>query len=192
MMEIVTVHYNTPDLLERLIRSSNAICEYPIRVIDGSDTESMQQATKAICDLFLNVTLEQHGWNIHHGRGLHHAVSTSAFSLVLCVDSEVQLLDGIFRIFKYKTPLEGFCCDVNNHGMNVPQGQGILYLHPELLMVNADWYKSQPHHFIHHGAPAIDLMRHTSNAEKTCIPEELKKFYIRGGRGTVNRFGYNF
>ena len=191
-MEIVTVHYNTPDLLERLIKSVRLFSDIVIRVIDGSDTESMQKATKAICAGFPDMKLEQHGWNIHHGRGLHHAISTSVEDFTLCTDSEVQLLDGVLGIFEYKKALEGFCCEVDNHGMNVPQGQGILYLHPELLMVNADWYKSQPHHFIHHGAPAIDLMRHTSNAEKTCIPEELKEFYIRGGRGTVNRFGYNF
>lgn len=189
-MEIVTVHYKTPDLLERLINSIRAFSEIKIRVIDGSDTEESQRLTKIVCGK-PNVILEMHGYNIHHGRGLHHAISTSTEDWCLCVDSEVQLKQGILEALTYSKPLEGFACKVDSNGINNPIG-GITYLHPELLLVNVNWYNNQQFKFIHHGAPAIRIMAGTSNDEKYCMDENYRELYIRGGRGTVSRFGYNF
>ena len=189
-MEILTIHYKTPDLLERLIKSIRVFTSITIRVIDGSDTQEMQRTTALVCSWYDNIILEQLGYNIHHGRGLDYGLRMSCEEWVLAVDSEVQLLQGIIEAFQFKTNLEGFCCEVNNSGLNVKQG--ILYLHPELLLINNFWYKQQHFKFIHHGAPAIDVMKHASLADKHCMAEQYKELYIRGGRGTVNRFGYNF
>ena len=188
-MEIVSVNYNTPDYIDRLITSIRQYYDYPIRIIDGS-TEPYRQQLKDISNN-RNVSLNLFDYNIHHGRGLHHAISTSTEDWVLCVDSEVQILQGMFECFKLKKPLEGFCCNVDQHGMNTPVG-GITYLHPELLAVNVEWYNNQQFKFIHHGAPAIVIMGGCSADVKECMDEEHRKLYIRGGRGTVNRFGYNF
>lgn len=189
-MEILTVHYKTPDLLERLIKSIRAFTDITIRVIDGSDEEHYIRQTAMVCSWYDNINLEQLGYNIHHGRGLHYAISNSTSDWLLAVDSEVQLLQGIIEAFQFEKPLEGFCCEVNNDGLNV--SKGILYLHPELLLIKPSWYNNQPHKFIHHGAPAIEVMKNNGNDVKHCMDEDYKKLYIRGGRGTVNRFGYNF
>jgi len=188
-MEIVTVNYNTPDLLLRLIKSIRKFSDVPIRVIDGSTTEFKIPAID-VC-IAADVDIECFNYNIHHGRGLDYALETSRYNHVLCVDSEVQLLKGIMECFKADKPLEGLPCMVDSNGMNNPIG-GILYLHPELLMVDVKWYRNQEFKFIHHGAPAIQLMAETGNEQKRCLPETARNYYIRGGRGTVERFGYNF
>lgn len=187
-MEILTVNYNTPDLIDRLIQSiRNSGYNNVIRIIDGSDREETMRLMKTICNQ-PNVILQQVGYNIHHGRGLHLGISSSTSDWILCVDSEVQILPGMFEVFTYSKAYEGFPCYVNQFGYN---GGEILYLHPELLLVDARKYKAQSWKFIHHGAPAIQVMTQCPDNEKSCLPDEFKKFYIRGGRGTVSRFGYN-
>ena len=189
--EIVTVNYNTPDLVERLIKSIRDFSNVSIRIIDGSDNGEKRMETIGVVERNENVSINCFDYNIHHGRGLDYAISSSTFNWVLCVDSEVQLKTGIFDCFTFQLPLEGFPCMVDKDGMSRKDGS-ITYLHPELLLVKTSWYNNQQHKFIHHGAPAIVLMGGTPPEFKNAMPEELKQYYIRGGRGTVNRYGYNF
>ena len=188
-MEIITVHYNTPDLLDNLLGSIRDCSPLPIRVIDGSDTEEFHRLTKEICGDYSNVIVEQLGYNIHHGPGMDYAMNTTKHDWVLIIDSDSMIKEGLLEVLLYDKPYMGFGMQVNAQGFNV--AKGILYLHPHFLLVNRQHYYIHPWKFIRHGAPAIQIMAVLPDSDKNVIPEEYQKYFVRGGRGTVNRFGYN-
>ena len=189
-MEILTVNYNTPALVDRLIKSVKSVCDLPIRVIDGSDRLPYSEDIKTVCNQD-NVVLEQMGWNLHHGPSMHRALTESKYEWALIMDSDCELLEGMLEKFHYTHFYEGFACWVNNGGINVPKGQGILYIHPEILLVNVEKYRQSPYKMIKHGAPCIDAMRGTPDDEKLIIPDEYRVLYRRQGRGTCSIWGYN-
>lgn len=180
--EIISVNYNTPDLLERLLTSIRQNYNQPIRIIDGSDTEEFRRLAKMVCDKFTGITLEQLGYNIHHGRGLDYAIASSTLDWCMCIDSDCEILQGMFECFKFTHAYEGFCCSTSYTNK---------YVHPEILLVDVQKYRHNPNKFIKHGEPAIKIMRDNNMTDRLCMPEEFKKFYIRHGRGTCGRFGYN-
>jgi hypothetical protein len=79
--EVVSVNYNTPDLIKA---QRNAIRKYigniPIRIIDGSSKRSLTSGP--------NFTVEYMGYNIHHGPGAEYAIKTSKYPWVLLMDSD--------------------------------------------------------------------------------------------------------
>jgi hypothetical protein len=187
-MEIVSINYKTPDLIETLIKSVQAECSDPIRIIDGSDTEEHQRLIKSVCNKYM-VELNQLGYNIHHGRGMDYAINTSKHDWILIIDSDSSIKKGLLEVLLYDKPYMGFGMQVNQFGINVDKG--ILYLHPHFLLVNKYHYVTHDCKFIHHGAPAIQIMANTPDELKNVIPNSYLKLFNRGGRGTVNRFGYN-
>jgi len=190
--EIISVCYNTPDLVDTMIKSIREYeGTYPIRIIDGSDKIHFQKQVKEVCDSYENVKLNPFGWNIHHGRGLNFGLLSSVYEWVLCFDSDSSLSGhGLFKALTFQHDYEGFPCYVNTMGIDVPKSDNaVLYLHPMFLLVNAIHYRSSDYKFVHHGAPCIEIM--ISEKDKQIIPEEYKQYFNRGGRGTVSRFGYN-
>lgn len=188
-IEICTINYNTPDLIENLIKSIQSLYTHlPIRVIDGSDTEEFQRLTKMVCTKY-GCELVQLGYNIHHGRGMHYAMKTTKHEWVLFIDSDSSIKQGLLEALLYDKPYCGFGMQVNRYGINVDKG--ILYLHPHFLLVNTLSYHYHQGKFIHHGAPAIQLMELTPDTMKNVIDNKYLELFNRGGRGTVNRFGYN-
>lgn len=188
-MEIISVSFNTPDLIDAMINSVRLVSPLPIRIIDGSNTEEFMRLSKEICGDYSNVRIEQLGYNIHHGRGLDYGISSSTEDWVLIIDSDSQIKQGLLEVLLYDKPYMGFGMQVNANGINVVKG--ILYLHPHFLLVNTNHYKSNQWKFRHCGAPAIEIMANTRDELKNVIPEYYQQYFVRGGRGTVSRFGYN-
>ena len=73
MITALTVNYNTPDFLERLLVSFRKYYDLPFVVIDGSD-ESQYQKIKSFPDKY-QITLIHFGYNIHHGPGLAYGIN---------------------------------------------------------------------------------------------------------------------
>ena len=188
-MEIISVNYNTPDLIDNLITSIKAVTNLPIRIIDGSDREYTMLNAKEVCAKH-QVEINQLGYNIHHGRGMDYAMNTSKHDWVLIIDSDSMIKPGLLEALLYDKPYCGFGMQVDRNGSNT--STGILYLHPHFLLVNASHYHQHSAKFIHHGAPAIEVMMNTSDNDKNVISEDYQQYFIRGGRGTVSRFGYQF
>jgi hypothetical protein len=189
-IEIITVNYNTPDLINNLIKSVRDVeCNYQIRIIDGSDKEPFKSEIIEVCKKYNNIILQQQGWNIHHGRGMDYAMNTSSYDWVLFIDSDSQIKAGLLNVLSFNKPYMGFSMQVNDYGMNVDKG--ILYLHPQFLLVNVKHYRINKCKFIHHGAPALQIMKDTKNEDKNIINDKYLELFIRGGRGTINRFGLN-
>lgn len=215
-LEIITVNYNTPDLVERLIVSvKEKEGDYPIRIIDGSDREPFQSEIKAIADKYSNVSLQQFGWNIHHARGMDHGVTTSEYEWVLIIDSDNYILqptiDKIMSaVIEYDKKICGYHCYVNAYGVSgsytKTEAFPILYYHPMIFLIKKEYYdflKTMNAGFIHHGAPCIAIMQYLHNNNlsevvgitlaEACSFEHYKRgeWVCLDSRGTRQRFGMN-
>lgn len=212
-LEIISVNYNTPDLVERLITSvKEKEGDYPIRIIDGSDREPFKSEIKALCEKH-NVTIEQQGWNIHHGRGMDLGVSTSKYEWVLIMDSDNYILQPIIdkmfnAVVAQNKMICGYHCYVNHCGVSggytKTEAYPILYYHPMLLMIKTSYYnylRQLNARFIHHGAPCISIMQylHDNNISEVvgirladaCGYEHYQRgeWVCLDSRGTRQRFG---
>jgi glycosyltransferase involved in cell wall biosynthesis len=208
-IEIITINYNTPDLVERLIRSVREIeGNYPIRVIDGSDTLEFQSGTSRLCTLYEDVITVRMGWNIHHGRGINYALKTSMYEWCLIIDSDNYLqqpvIEKMMSLATGEKKIVGWEMTVNSEGLNDPDG--FPYFHPQLLLFNTAYYHGlipRGVQFIHHGAPAIRIMQYlfvNGLSHRVGIDmfeglgidkADIGKYTVLKNRGTVNRFGYN-
>ena len=190
-IDIITVNYQTPDLIDSLIKSIRTyVGDYKIIVQDGSEHESYKEQLRNVLNSYSNIEVEHYGYNIHHGLGLHKGILKSSKDFVLCVDSDVRFLkkgwlEIAYELIKGKYGA-GQLVYVNEAGINV--NKGIAYYHPSMLLLDRKKYIDGPK-FIHHGAPAIEIMKHFRN-EDAFANIKNEGFYDRGGRGTVNRFGY--
>jgi len=213
-IEIISVNYNTPDLIDRLIKSIREIeGGFPIRIIDGSDKEPFKSDIIKICEKYDNVILEQQGWNIHHGRGMDLGITTSKYEWSLIIDSDNYIQQPIIgkiyngAIEKNKMIL-GWVEYVNNNGVGVGRYYSdkykIKYYHPSLMLLKNSYYielKSKGVKFIHHGAPCIKVMEYLYNNKLTDVIgldikehlnidySDIGKYTNLDSRGTRNRFG---
>jgi len=212
-IEIVTVNYNTPDLIDNLIKSiRDNEGDYQIRIIDGSDKEPYINEIVEVCKKYDNVVLQQQGWNIHHGRGMDLALSTSDFEWCLLIDSDSLILQPILekmysaRIGDKKIIGNCTLAPVPGYSDNAP------YYHASLLLFNVEYYrelKTKGIGYIHHGA--IDILINQYLYENNLfdvvgvdfwrflgiennywvLHPEVKNYYDYGGRTTRSRFGLN-
>jgi len=205
-VEIITVNYNTPDLVERLVKSLRYNGEdYPVRIIDGSDAKNLFLLHEAM-EPFTDVTIEAKGYNIHHGRGMNLGISTSDAKYCLLMDSDNFIKKPITPILERigDRSILGWYCYVNEAGISNPRTRTdehwIKYFHPSFMLIETLFYKSSNVKFIHHGAPCIKFMQYhqpfmddlsVDVCEELGIPfEGLNDIISLKGRGTVSRFGY--
>ena len=170
-VEIISVNYNTPDFIERMVDSVQKEGNYPIRIIDGSDREPYENLIRKVCKRY-GVTLQQQGWNIHHGRGMDLGVSTSEFKYVLLIDSDNYLRSPIIEkmhtaMTQNDRKIVGWYCYCNDkgygNGRRPDHNHPIKYWHPSLMMIETEFYrelKSKGITFVHHGAPCIEIMKY--------------------------------
>ena len=220
-IEIICVNYNTPDLLERMIKSViKHEGEYPIRVIDGSDRREFVLQTFDLEKKYHNVSFLRQGWNIHHGRGMDLGVSTSNRKYTLIIDSDNYLMqpviDIMYSAMKGKK-IVGWYCFCNEKGVGkgreyTPESP-IKYWHPSVMLLDTDYYRELKKNgitFIHHGAPCIKIMKflHDQKLSDVVGLDILDQMGVpftdigqwfnldnskhQSTRGTVNRFGRNY
>jgi len=202
-MEIVTVNYNTPDLVDRLIKSVRTIeGNYPIRIIDGSSGKYVQ-GLKDVVRKYQDVTVDYQGWNIHHGRGMHLALMTSQEDKILFIDSDNFIKKPIIELMMaQRSKVVGWYCFVDKNGLDSgrkQRGEMIYkYFHPSFMLIDVKFYKESKKEFIHHGAPCIKFMLANQDLDAVDLPtllgidfEDMNEYIELKGRGTVNRFGYN-
>jgi len=202
-MEIVTVNYNTPDLVERLIKSVRTIeGNYQIRIIDGS-TGTFLSELKDLVKKYSGVTVDYQGWNIHHGRGMDLALKTSKEDKILFIDSDNFIKKPIIKLMvAQNSKVVGWYCfeDVNGVGtQRVPNGERIYkYYHPSFMLIDVKFYQESKSKFIHHGSPCIQFMMEHQDLDAVDLPKllgidflDMNEYIELKGRGTRNRFGLN-
>ena len=200
---VITVSYNSPELVGELISSFRSFYTNKIYVIDGSNLE-IAPKIKQICSNFLNVEFIHFDYNIHHGPGMAWAFSNIGLSgKVLVLDSDIVIVRGGFLESLLDNLEEsdygiGVISIVNEEGFDIPNDAfGIRYLHPACMLCNLEIVKRWPLP-VKHGAPMFEAMRAIHNAGKSNILKEAiwlrndfddkisdKKFLIHNWQGTV-------
>ena len=197
-IEIVTVHYNTPDLLMILYDSIRKFLPKDLlfRVIDGSEMIHDEFIELEKKDPFFQ--FKRLGYNIHHGNGMHYALAHSEKEYVLIIDSDAiilkkGLIDEMMKLMKDETYAVGGICKTNPNGINVDSVDSfILYLHPRCMLINLKNYFEYAK-LTNHGAPCICAMNDINKKMKWDVLvnfNELDDYVYEKGRGTVARFGY--
>lgn len=205
MITALTINYNTPDFLERLLSSFRNYYSIPFIVIDGSDSENYKMIIGY--EKMYKVKIIHFPYNIHHGPGLAFGIKYIQTDKILLLDSDLFVRKGGFiedmqrklRIDAYGI---GDIQTVNEKGINVQDG--IKYLHPACALLNRNIVLQYPLPALH-GAPMIYAMKEiheTGQSDKLLIHEpwitndfrrSKKKFIIHDWKGTVDRTGgYNY
>lgn len=201
MITALTVNYNTPDYLERLLASFRKFYDMPFLVIDGSD-ENVSKKILRIGKMF-KAEVHHFPYNIHHGPGMAFGIKYIQTPKILFLDSDVIILkSGFIEDLSGKLTSEAYGIgdiqDINESGFNVDTG--IKYLHPALALCNRNVILKYPLPTLH-GAPFIKAMRiiHDKNLSNQLLIHEPwinndfrkpeKKFIIHDWKGTVDRTG---
>lgn len=205
MITALTINYNTPDFLERLLSSFRNYYSIPFIVIDGSDSENYKMIIGYVRKY--KVKIIHFPYNIHHGPGLAFGIKYIQTDKILLLDSDLIVLKGGFvedmeRKLWANAYGIGDIQIVNEGGMNVPDG--IKYIHPACALLNRNIVLQYPLPVLH-GAPFIYAMKAIQEkglSDKLLIHEpwitndfriSAKKFIIHDWKGTVDRTGgYNY
>ena len=92
MVTALTINYNTPDYLDRLLRSFRKYYDIPYLVIDGSD-EAYYQPIADFSRKY-KVDLIHFNYNIHHGPGMAYGINQINSDQILLVDSDMIIHGG--------------------------------------------------------------------------------------------------
>ncbi|SEO60229.1 Predicted O-linked N-acetylglucosamine transferase, SPINDLY family [Duganella sp. CF517] len=202
---IISVSYNSPDLIEALLRTLRQFYTNRVYIIDGSNPD-VAEKIRAITDGFENVEFIPFGYNIHHGPGLRWAINHLGLSgEVLFLDSDVEIIKGGFieSLHSHLRPGMygvGTIQPVNEQGYDRADGV-VRYLHPACMLTNIEVVRQWPMP-IKHGAPMISTMLaiHQAGAHdligsiewvrEDFAPKPPKRNYIKHDwQGTVIRTG---
>jgi 2-polyprenyl-3-methyl-5-hydroxy-6-metoxy-1,4-benzoquinol methylase len=204
---IITVSYNSPELIEILLRSIRQFYDNRVYIVDGSADQVVDEI-KQVTNRFDNVEFIPFGYNIHHGPGMAWAIKNLNLSgPVLFLDSDVEIITNGFleSLLSHLTPDlygVGDVCETSPTVLkDVPPGTSPFgYLTPLCMLCNIDVMRNWPLP-IKHGAPMIssmfglyeagksDLIRHVDWVRNDYSPGTTKIFIRHDWQGTVRRTG---
>lgn len=216
---VLTVNYETPDLILNLVSSFRKFYDNQFLIIDGSSQEKYNELKELLKD-FENIEIHHFDFNIHHGPGLEYGFKYLKSKQILALDSDVTILNAGFLEDLIKNISKeaygiGDCQFVDDNGFNVGSRKGAhglkesemteggyRYLHPAIMLVNRDVVLkyAMPEK---HGAPMLSTMKdiHSKGMSHLLIHSEWvyndnrnpeKKYVNHPWCSTVNRTGgYN-
>lgn len=205
---IITVSYNSPDLIDILLTSLRPFYANKVYVIDGSDPDILPEIA-AVTDRFSNVELIAFQYNIHHGPGMAWAIRNLGLSgPTLFLDSDVEvlhpgMLEDLANRLEPNLYGVGWITHPALNGNDSPESR-FPYLSPLCMLCNVDVMRQWPLP-IKHGAPMItpmialaesgqsQLVRHVDWIENDCTHDSTKTFMRHDWQGTVRRTsGYHY
>jgi len=204
---LISVSYNSAELVDELLRSFRQYYVNPVTIIDGSSVEHVC-AIEAVCAKYLDVKFIHFDYNIHHGPGMAWAfMNLDLHGPVLVLDSDVivlnpGLLEAMAEQLKPGMYGVGYVNHVNEGGFDVTCEDGaVRYLHPACMLCNIEVVRRWPMP-TKHGAPNIDAMLAIHRAGQHQLIQGLEwvkedfsrseapKHYLRHDwQGTVMRTG---
>lgn len=205
---IVAISYNSPDLIEILLRSIRQFYANKVYIIDGSAPDIMGDI-ETVTRHHASVEFFPFRYNIHHGPGMAWAIRNLGLAgPVLFLDSDVELLNpGLIEdmISRMEPQLYGVGWITEPTLTDGSIGPSHFpYLSPLCMLCNVDVMRQWPMP-IKHGAPMItpmlklaqagrtDLLRHVDWIENDCTQDSVKKFMRHDWQGTVRRTsGYHY
>lgn len=136
MITALTVHYNTPDLLERLLSAFRQFYNIPYWIVDGSNEAGFEK----IKDFSIKYKVEIHhfNYNIHHGPGMAYGFQNITTDQILLLDSDLMIYNkGFIEDFQNKLKSESYGIGAVYWG-NRPDSdtERINYLHPACTLIN--------------------------------------------------------
>lgn len=195
----LTVNYNTPDFLERLLLSLRKYYDMPFLVVDGSDSRNYEKI-KIFTDKY-DVEIHHFDYNIHHGPGMAYGIQYIKTDQILLLDSDLIVLHpGFVEDLQSKLKPESYGIGdvqiINDKGFNV--AKGISYLHPACALINRKVALKYPLP-IKNGAPMIEAMKAVNSEllqHESWVTNDFRSkdkiYIIHDWMGTVKRVGgYN-
>ncbi len=203
---VISVSYNSAELIEDLLASFRAHYRNPVTIIDGS-SEQHYRAIEAVCAKYPDVTFIHFDYNIHHGPGMAWAFQNLELQgPVLVLDSDIfvlkrgflesmaaELAPGMYGV--------GYVNHVNEGGFDVDYEAGaIRYLHPACMLVNIEVLRAWPMP-TRHGAPMTEPMLaiHRAGQDQLIgaiawikddfLREDINHYLRHDWQGTVKRTG---
>lgn len=172
------VNYNTPEIITSAVNSIRNHVDKVI-IIDNSDPDNpaFDECDRLESD---NVRVMHTLSNIGHGPGLALGIKHLDTDLIICMDSDAELIDpGVIQEMRnaltYGVYGSGpvLTTDINGHNSE----KGIDYLHPYFCMFRRNIYNMHEG-FINHGAPFIRTMNQINGRLKVVnIPDITEKCY---------------
>jgi hypothetical protein len=204
----LTVNYNTPDLLDRMLTELRKFYDFPVIVVDGSD-ESHFHHTVDIVNHHNDVEMHHFNYNIHHGPGLAYGFNVIRNKRIMVIDTDIEFINGgiierMDKELKDESYGIGDVQTVNLKGFNVTGKvipgdlSAIPYLHPAFMLVNRNRILLWPTP-VKHGAPMIqtmiqihkdkaDVLQHADYVTHD-FREKDKVYISHAWRGTVDKTG---
>lgn len=182
---ILSVNYDTPDLIYAMVKSFRQFYDNDILIIDGSDKKEYEEA-KVLLSEFDDIEIHHFGFNLHHGKSVAYGISIMDCDKILVVDSDVVILKGgILELLENKLKSESYGVGdiqrVDDRGFNIGSRkgavglreselteQGYAYLHPAFMLINRNIAINWPMP-INHGAPMIETMKAIHNIGQESI-----------------------
>lgn len=204
-VKILTVNYNTPELIENLIKSYYDFNydKYQLIIIDGSDKEEYIYKSKILSEKYKDVVFDFIGFNIHHGPGLHYGMKKYNSDYFLLIDSDSYFKkEGyieycLSKIRNYYGIGSVFKLDYNGYNIskryNNLNDDFFIYLHPNGCFINYKLYLEY-NPLIKHGSPFIESMislKEKKSSELLFNDDLLNEYIFIGWNGTCGKFGYN-
>jgi SAM-dependent methyltransferase len=203
---VISVSYNSAELIEDLLLSFRSFYTNPITIIDGSAVEFVP-GIEQVCSSYPDVEFIHFDYNIHHGPGMAWAIEhLSLAGPVLFLDSDISFvkpgaLEALLAELKPDMYGVGAVAYVTREGFDVPYHEGAVpYLHPPVMLCNVEVMRQWPLP-IKHGAPMFNAMLALHDAGVSNLLGHVdwvisdfnkntdNRFFIHEGQGTVMRTG---
>jgi SAM-dependent methyltransferase len=204
---IITVSYNSPELIEILLRSIRKYYGNKVYIVDGSGDHVVDEI-RQVTERFTNVEFIPFGYNIHHGPGMAWAIKNLNLSgPALFLDSDVEVIANGFleSLHEQLTPDLYGVGDVSDTVdqllKDLPAGtRPFGYLSPLCMLCNIDVMRNWPLP-IKHGAPMLppmfglfkagkgNLIRNVDWIKNDYTAGTTKVFIRHDWQGTVRRSG---
>jgi hypothetical protein len=138
MITALTVNYNTPDLLERLLMAFRKFYDIPYWVIDGSDEDHFKQI-EDFAEKY-RVKIIHFSYNIHHGPGMAYGFKNIETDQILLLDSDLMIYNkGFVEDFESKLRPENYGIGAVYWGSRPDSDtENINYLHPACALINRE------------------------------------------------------
>jgi len=136
MITALTVSYNTPDLLERVISGFRKFYDLPYWIVDGSDEENFKKIKKFANKY--NVKIVHFDYNIHHGPGMAYGFQNIETDQILLLDSDLIIYNkGFVEDFESKLRPESYGIGAVYPGdYKDNDTEWTRYLHPACALIN--------------------------------------------------------
>jgi len=178
-LTMLTVNYNTPNLLMRLVKSFRKHYDFDVFIVDGSSSYNYQKIKNLESETTKIYHFEK---NFGHGPGISYGIERITTDQILLVDSDSYFLaHGLIEELQSQI-------DENTYGvgwiMDLPNG--VKYIHPCCALLNRQVALQWPLP-IQDGAPMLKPMTEISKQKKTAILKHFENnapYFVHEWNGT--------